>query len=32
VETDIERNDDIEDAVLTLSLPSDPSLTPGFSH
>jgi len=32
VETDIERNDDIEDAVLTLSLPSDPSLTPGFSR
>ena len=32
VETDVERNDDIEDAVLTLSLPSDPSLTPGFSR
>jgi cation diffusion facilitator family transporter len=28
VETDIERHDLIEDAVLTLSLPSDPSLTP----
>ena len=28
VETDIERNDLIEDAVLTLSLPTDPSLTP----
>ena len=27
VETDIERHDLIEDAVLTLSLPSDPSLT-----
>ena len=32
VEIDVERNDNIEDAVLTLSLPSDPSLTPGFSH
>jgi cation diffusion facilitator family transporter len=29
VETDIERDDLIEDAVLTLSLPDDPSLTPG---
>jgi cation diffusion facilitator family transporter len=31
VETDIERHDLVEDAVLTLSLPSDPSLTPGES-
>jgi cation diffusion facilitator family transporter len=29
VETDIELNENVEDAVLTLSLPSDPSLTSG---
>ena len=28
VETDIEENDLVEDAVLTLSLPTDPSLEP----